>query len=290
VRALSDLSLHVLRWPSDARLDRITIQPASPEQIRRRAPSPVVRPDTLDFRTLVPERGGLFDYKVFGPGTVIDAPIPRDDEPWKPRNTKFARLVLAQPIVHPLFVLHVPDDVAERADLSRAELDASVRGDDPAAYANVVARLEASVHGPPLILRELPVLPPDLRPLTRLADDRWQSSSLNDLYRRVIDRNNRWQKLVELAAPANLAGAERRNLCAALLALFDNELQDDPLRDPQQKPMISLRGLCGGNGGCIAALRELDARSPTDTSPLPTRLHKIDSVMFALGFELRRAA
>lgn len=284
--AIHELCLHVLRWPADATLQTITIAPASVERIRERAPSLVTRSETLDFRTLTPERGGLFDYKVFGPGTVIDAPVIADDEPWKPRNTKFARLPLARPLVHPLVLLHAPGDIAEHAGMTRDELHRARFGDDVELRRTIVDRLEASEHGSALVLRELAVLPPDLRPLARLADDRWQSSSINDLYRRVIERNQRLARLLEQSAPTAIVENETALLHGALLALFDNELQDDPIRDPQQRPLISLRGLCGGNGGCVTALRHLDAAPP---SQAPTaRMHRVEAVTFALGFELRR--
>jgi hypothetical protein len=143
---------------------------------------------------------------------VIDAPVPPDDEPWKPRNVTFGRLVLAQPIVHPLLRPHE--------------------------------------HGDAVLLAELPILPPDLRPLRRLADDRWQVSTINELYRRVIERTRRQQPMED-----------------ALLALFDQ-----------------LRALCGDRVACGAALCELAACEAG--APRTTRLHRLDAVLFALGFEL----
>jgi DNA-directed RNA polymerase beta' subunit len=193
VRSLHELCLDALRWPRTAALPG-TLAPASVETIRARAPKQVTQAGTLDFRTLAPETGGLFDYRVFGPGTVIDAPLPADAEPWKPHNVTFGRLVLSQPIVHPLLRPHE--------------------------------------HGDAVLLHELPILPPDLRPLTRLADDRWQVSPINELYRRVIERTKRQQPIED-----------------ALLALFDQ-----------------LRTMCGDAETCAAALAGASTRAHTIAS------------------------
>jgi len=182
----------VISWPEVA---GVTIAPATLDEIRARAPKLVTSGATLDFKTLTPERGGLFDYRVFGPGTVIDAPIVDDDAPYQPRNVTFGRLVLAHPIGH---------------------------------------------------LHELAVLPPDLRPLQRLDDDRWQSSSINDLYRRVIQCNERGDEVA---------------LRGALLALFDNEHQATPVLDAlvnrwarcAGSPVISRRGCVPMPAPCVRA-------------------------------------
>ncbi len=229
-------------------MQTIVLAPASLALVRSRAPNVVTRPDTLDFRTLTPERGGLFDYKIFGPGTVIDAPTIADDDPVKPRNTAFGRIVLALPLAHPWFA----DDAV-------------------------------AAH-PELVLAELPVLPPDLRPLTRLADDRWQSSPINDLYRRVIERNHRLVRLVEVGAPAEIVANERDELARSLLALFDNEVQPTPVVDRDGRPLMSLRGMCGLDVGIEAALRELDN---ANGSARTFGLHRLAAVIFALGFEIR---
>jgi DNA-directed RNA polymerase beta' subunit len=199
---------------------RGTLAPASLDVVRTRAPKLVTHAGTLDFRTLTPERGGLFDYRVFGAGTVIDAPTPPDDEPWTPRATQFGRLVLAQPIVHPLLRPHE--------------------------------------HGDAVLLAELPVLPPDLRPLTRLADDRWQVSPINEMYRRVVERTKRQQPMED----ALLA------LFAQLRAMIDPDACARDLK--AHAPTTRMH-----------KLDAVEARTPT------TRMHKLDAVLFALGFELR---
>jgi DNA-directed RNA polymerase beta' subunit len=234
-----------LRWPEVA---GVSFAPATLDEVRARAPKLVTSGATLDFKTLTPERGGLFDYRVFGPGTVIDAPLATDDAPHAPRSVTFGRLVLARPLPHPL--IGSRDPVERAAQLVSGE-----------------------------VLRELAVLPPDLRPLQRLDDDRWQSSSLNDLYRRVIQRNDRLAKLVEAnTEPAQIV-AEELALHDALLALFDNEHQATPVLDALGQPLGSLRWLAGD---LEMGLRAFAADTGT------ARARKIDAVAFAMGFMLSR--
>ncbi|HEX7700020.1 MAG TPA: hypothetical protein VF403_04850 [Kofleriaceae bacterium] len=235
----------MLRWPEVA---GVSFAPATLDEVRARAPKMVTSGATLDFKTLTPERGGLFDYRVFGPGTVIDAPMAADDAPHQARNVTFGRLVLARPLPHPL--IGSRDPVERAAQLVSGE-----------------------------VLRELAVLPPDLRPLQRLDDDRWQSSSLNDLYRRVIQRNDRLAKLVEANTdPAHIV-AEELSLHDALLALFDNEHQATPVLDALGQPLGSLRWLAGD---LETGLRAFATATGT------ARARKIDAVAFAMGFTLSR--
>jgi DNA-directed RNA polymerase beta' subunit len=238
---------------------------ASCELIRQRAPKLVTAAETLDFKTLAPVPGGLFDYKLFGPGTVIDAPPIADDEPVKPRKTQFARVRLALPIPHPLLAA-LPERLAELAGWKRSDIERWLAGQSEC---ELITALEMRGHGD-VALRELPVLPPDLRPLRRLADDRWAASSLTELYQRVIDRANRFAHVVETDAPHVIIASERGQLQEALHQLFDNEL----------------RTLGGGHDGLAAGLCELD-RHPPDAE-LTGRLYRTESVLFALGF-IRRA-
>jgi DNA-directed RNA polymerase beta' subunit len=233
---------------------------ASAELVRRRAPTVVRAAETLDFKTLVPMPGGLFDYKVFGPGTVIDAPLPADDEPLAPRKTQFARITLGLPIPHPLVVGSSPDQLAQRAGWTRADLDRWLTGQTEC---ELIAALESAGHGA-LVMRELPILPPDLRPLRRLDDDRWATSLLNELYRRVIDRNARFAHVVDTNAPHVIIATERAQLHEALVRLF-----------------AELTETCGGAEGLAAALVELD-RHPADAE-LTGRHYRTESVLFALG-------
>jgi len=237
---------------------------ASAELVRERAPKQVTAAETLDFKTLMPVAGGLFDYKVFGPGTVIDAPANDDNAPVKARKTQFARISLALPVVHPLTCETAPQQVLEHAGLTDKATECASILDDPELYNNVIGGLELGGYGV-LVMRELPVLPPDLRPLRRLEDDRWAVSPLNDLYRRVVARNTRLAHVVETNAPAVILAAERRQLHEAMHQLFDGEL----------------RALCGDPDGIVPALCELD-RHPPDQE-LTGKLYRTQSALFALG-------
>jgi hypothetical protein len=251
---LGSVCLEALRAPAGCSLP---IAPASLDTIRARAPKQLTSGETLDFRTLVPQPGGLFDYKVFGPGTVIDAPAPDLDAPAHPPRTQFGRLVLAQPMPHPLALAHAAARIAELAGWTAAEVDRCKTDSDPASRASLADALDQSPEGRALVLRELPVLPPDLRPLVRLSDDRWQTSPINELYRHALRRTDR------------------------LLHLFENEDQPEPLRDRQGEVLTSLRGLAGGTGAWFASLAERAAGVPQTG-----RHYRAEAVLFALGFEL----
>jgi DNA-directed RNA polymerase beta' subunit len=240
---------------------------ASADLVRERAPKAVKAAETLDFKTLVPVPGGLFDYKVFGPGTVIDAPAIVDDEPIKPRKTEFARISLAMPVLHALACDRTPQELVDLAGLNDKARDCTKLLDDPQLYTDVIAGLELNGHGS-LVLRELPVLPPDLRPLRRLDDDRWAVSPINDLYRRALTRNSRLAHVVETNAPEVILASERQQLHTAILQLFDGE--------------SALRSICGGNDSFAAALRELDHHTPG--TELTGKLYRANAVLFALAF------
>ncbi|HSN25281.1 MAG TPA: hypothetical protein VLT45_03315 [Kofleriaceae bacterium] len=287
--SLGSLCLEALRAPAGVAL---AMRPLDPETLRARAPKLLTTGDTLDFRTLVPQPGGLFDYKVFGPGTVIDAPAVDLDAPARPPKTQFARLALAAPVPHPLAIAHAPSALAALAGWSthevlgcrlaatdaRASAATLLAPDSPAARIAELARaLDASADGRALVLRELPILPPDLRPLVRLADDRWQTSPINELYRNVFRRNQRLAKTLE-SGPAEAVAGELAALASALEHLFENEDTSDPLRDVHGETLTSLRGLAGDSSALFAALRAASANTG--------RSHRATSILFALGFEL----
>ena len=286
---LGPLCLEALRAPVDT---AVQVRPLDPDALRTRAPKTLTTGETLDFRTLVPQPGGLFDYKVFGPGTVIDAPATDLDAPARPPKTQFARLALAAPVPHPLAIAHAPSRLAALAGWAthevlgvrvaetnaRASSVAIILPGSPAArLAELATALDASADGRALVIRELPILPPDLRPLVRLADDRWQTSPINELYRNVFRRNQRLAKTLESGPAENVAG-ELAALASALEHLFENEDTSDPLRDAQGATMTSLRGLAGGTAELFDALAAATAGTG--------RSHRAVSALFALGFEL----
>ena len=138
-----------------------------------------------------------------------------------------------------------------------------------------------------MILEVIPVIPPDLRPLVPLDGGRFATSDLNDLYRRVINRNNRLKRLIELSAPDIIVRNEKRMLQEAVDALFDNGRRGRPLTGPNKRPLKSLSDMLKGKAAasvrtCSASgsitlvvrsssigpeLRLAPVRSPQDTWP-----------------------
>jgi DNA-directed RNA polymerase beta' subunit len=271
------LSLAALRFPADS---SVKLEPVSLETLHARAPKVVSKPETMNYRTLMPEPGGLFDPKLFGPGTVIDAPLPSADEPIKPRKTHFARIPLAVPIVHPLLIAHAPDEVR-----ALAKMDVSNTTTDVDVGRKVVEAL-SSKSNEGALLRELPVLPPDLRALRRDEEDRWLSTPLNAWYQRVLNRNARLQMLTVAKAPSELINPEYTELQVAIRGLFENDELPDPARDKTGEALPSLISLCGGTKGLHAVVEDLAAHQAADDT-LPGRLYLARAVLFALGFELR---
>ena len=271
----------MLRPPEGFALTAHRLVPLGPDAIRERAPDLVAKADTLDFKTLRPEPGGLFDFKVFGPGTVIDAPGIVAEAPYKPRKTRFGRITLAEPVVHPLALAHAPDELAARAGWPRVVLDRWRTAEVPEERGSLIAALVAAGQDRGLVLSELPVLPPELRPLNRLDDDRWQSSALNDHYRRLIVMNQRWKKLIEQAAPAVQIATELRHIVSGILALYENEDRAHPVVDATQQPLGSLRSACGGTAELFAAISDLDRNGPGTG-----RAFRAAAVLFAFGFTL----
>ena len=265
---LGEVCLEALRAPAGTTL---ALRPLDPAALATRAPKLLTSGETLDFRTLVPQPGGLFDYKVFGPGTVIDAPALALDAPARLPKTRFARLALAAPLVHPLALVHAPARVAALAGWPADDVRAVWAG------GSRLDELAAAVD-PALVLRELPVLPPDLRPLLRLDDDRWRISPINELYRHVVRRNHRLGKAIEGGGPAELVAAELHGLADAVLHLFENEDCAEPLHDVHGDLLVSLRGLAGG------ALFETLA-DPAHADPPTGGWYRATSVLGALGFE-----
>src|SRR5262249_43828287 len=139
-----------------------------------------------------------------------------------------------------------------------AELDELARRDRPSqarlkrltARLRVVRALLRSGNRPEwMVLTRLPVIPPELRPVVLLESGNYATSDLNDLYRRVIQRNERLKKLVALRAPEVILRNERRLLQQAVDALFDNERGQHPVLSASQRPLRSLAALLGGKEG-----------------------------------------
>ena len=264
------LCLQVLGVAGGLELTATALSFASAELVRERAPKIVRAAETLDFKTLVPVAGGLFDYKVFGPGTVIDAPTVDDGETLKTPKTQFARITLGLPMPHPLVLERAPEQLAERAGWTLDDVKRWLAGETEC---ELIAALESKGHGD-LVLRELPVLPPDLRPLRRLDDDRWATSPLNEQYRRVLHRNQRFAHVVETNAPHVIIASERAQLHDAMYQLMSNELRE----------VVCMN--CDTVGSAIVELDRHHASGAEATG----RSYRVTSALFALGVDARATA
>jgi DNA-directed RNA polymerase beta' subunit len=242
--------LEALRFPADAPFD---IRPLTADELRVRAPHEVQKSETMNYRTMAPEPGGMFDPKLFGPGTVIDAPLPGIDEMIKPRRTWFARVPLAAPMIHPLLVAHSPEHVGALIGKTATEVREAAL--DPEANRALVAELEPNHAW--TIVRELAILPPDLRPLKLDDHMRWALTPINTWYQRIINRNARLKKLIEQNAPVVQLADDWADLHGLMRGLAENDEISNPTLDPDGDPMPSLRTLAHGTTALRATLHEI---------------------------------
>lgn len=318
--------------------DSIKIGLASPEKIREWSRGEVKKPETINYRTLKPERDGLFCERIFGPqkdwechcgkykrirykGIVCDrcgVEVTRS----KVRRERMGHIELAAPVSHIWYFKGIPSrmglilDMSPRAlekilyfasyvvidpgqtPLSRkqvlsekeyrdsydkfgshfragmgaeavkellAEIDLEklskeLRNDlvDASGQKRIrtIKRLEVveafrlSGNRPEwMILDVVPVIPPELRPMVQLDGGRFATSDLNDLYRRVINRNNRLKRLLDLGAPDIIVRNEKRMLQEAVDALIDNGRRGRPVTGPGNRPLKSLSDMLKGKQG-----------------------------------------
>jgi len=235
----------------------------------------------MNYRTLLPEKDGLFSVEAFGEGDAFPS---RDGlagtDPWDhPRGTTFGRIDLPVALIHPLALANTFDDVAERLHMPGTEVRSALDGSDEDAWTALRERL-AHPDIAPLLIRALLVMPPFLRPMVPLDGGRWATSDANDLYRRVINRANRLGRLVELGAPPIIVNNEERMLYEAIEALFANELRDKTITTPERKPLVSLWGFAGDDR--FEALAEHERHAPL------TRKRQMQlAAIRGMGFELR---
>ncbi|ACX52626.1 DNA-directed RNA polymerase, beta' subunit [Ammonifex degensii KC4] len=320
------------------RFDRIRIGLASPEQIRAWSHGEVKKPETINYRTLKPERDGLFCERIFGPtkdwecycgkykrvrykGVICDrcgVEVTRA----KVRRERLGHIELAAPVSHIWYFKGIPSRMGLLLDMSPRALEKVLYfvnyivldpGDTPlvkkqlltdAEYreyrekygdsfrvgmgaeaikellaeidldqlaqelrqeikestgqrrVRAIRRLEVveafrkSGNRPEwMILEVLPVIPPELRPMVQLDGGRFATSDLNDLYRRVINRNNRLKRLLELGAPDIIVRNEKRMLQEAVDALIDNGRRGRPVTGPGNRPLKSLSDMLKGKQG-----------------------------------------
>ena len=318
--------------------EAIQIGLASPEKIREWSRGEVKKPETINYRTLKPERDGLFCERIFGPqkdwechcgkykrvrykGVVCDrcgVEVTRS----KVRRERMGHIELAVPVSHIWYFKGIPSrmglilDMSPRAlekvlyfaayvvvdpgrtslmknqilsekeyreyyekygDMFRAgmgaetilemlqnidlealyeELKADLDGAKGQKKIRTVRRLEVveafrkSGNKPEwMILTVIPVIPPEIRPMVQLDGGRFATSDLNDLYRRVINRNNRLKRLLDLGAPEIIVRNEKRMLQEAVDALIDNGRRGRPVTGPGNRPLKSLSDMLKGKQG-----------------------------------------
>ena len=318
--------------------DSIKIGLASPEQIREWSYGEVKKPETINYRTLKPERDGLFCERIFGPtkdwechcgkykrirykGKICDrcgVEVTRA----KVRRERMGHIELAAPVSHIWYFKGIPSRIGLMLDLSprllekvlyfaayivtdpgmtpleekqllsekeyrdmreryedefkasmgaeaiqellaKIDLDAlSAQLHDEMENASgqkrmrllkrleVVEAFRVSGNRPEwMIMDVIPVIPPDIRPMVQLDGGRFATSDLNDLYRRVINRNNRLKRLLELGAPDIIVRNEKRMLQEAVDALIDNGRRGRPVTGSNNRPLKSLSDMLKGKQG-----------------------------------------
>ena len=319
--------------------DAIQIGLASPEKIREWSHGEVKKPETINYRTLKPEKDGLFCEKIFGPtkdwechcgkykkirykGVVCDrcgVEITKSSV----RRERMGHIELAAPVSHIWYFKGIPSrmglildlsprvlervlyfasyivldsgetnlsykqilteaeyqeacdtygrsafrvgmgaesirELLEAIDLEKdsAELKAELENATGQKRARIIKRLEVveafreSGNKPEwMIMTVIPVIPPDLRPMVQLDGGRFATSDLNDLYRRIINRNNRLKRLLDLGAPDIIVRNEKRMLQEAVDALIDNGRRGRPVTGPGNRALKSLSDMLKGKGG-----------------------------------------
>jgi DNA-directed RNA polymerase subunit beta' len=320
--------------------DSVTIKIAAPDVIRSWSYGEVRKPETLNYRTLKPEKDGLFCEKIFGPskdwecycgkykriknkGIVCDR-CGVEVTLSRVRRERMGHIELATPVSHIWFFKSLPSRIGTLLDLSLKELErvlyyeeyividpkqtplkkkqllndeeytesiikygadsfyASMGGEavrklledidiekvaleykkqikstksdtvkqKAIKVLKVIDAFKHSGNKPAwMILTTLPVIPPDLRPLVPLDGGRFATSDLNDLYRRVINRNNRLRKLIELSAPDIIIRNEKRMLQESVDALFENGRHGKPVLAAGNRPLKSLSDMLKGKQG-----------------------------------------
>ena len=319
--------------------DAIKIGLASPEKIREWSRGEVKKPETINYRTLKPEKDGLFCEKIFGPskdwechcgkykkirykGVVCDR-CGVEVTKASVRRERMGHIELAAPVSHIWYFKGIPSrmglilDVSpknlekvlyfasyivleaqdgiglqQKQILSEAEyqearanygnafragmgaesimellmsidleeesntLKEELKNASGQKRARIIKRLEVieafrgSGNKPEwMILTVIPVIPPDLRPMVQLDGGRFATSDMNDLYRRIINRNNRLKRLLELGAPDIIVRNEKRMLQEAVDALIDNGRRGRPVTGPGNRPLKSLSDMLKGKQG-----------------------------------------
>ncbi len=322
----------------DLVFDSIQIGLSSPDTIRKWSNGEVTKPETINYRTLKPERDGLFCEKIFGPTKDWECSCGKykrirykgkvcercgvEVTKAKVRRERMGHIELAAPVSHIWYFKGIPSRIGLMLDISPrslekvlyfalyivtdpgstplekyqllteknyqemremyeddfdagmgaeaikkllAEIDVAALSDELTEElvkatgqrrTRLLKRLEVvnafknSGNKPEwMILDCIPVIPPDIRPMVQLDGGRFATSDLNDLYRRVINRNNRLKRLLDLGAPDIIIRNEKRMLQEAVDALIDNGRRGRPVTGPNNRPLKSLSDMLKGKQG-----------------------------------------
>ena len=318
--------------------DKIKITLASPEKIREWSKGEVKKPETINYRTLKPEKDGLYCERIFGPskdwechcgkykkvrykGVICDrcgVEVTKSSV----RRERMGHIELAAPVSHIWYFKGIPSRMGLMLDISPKVLEkvlyfasyivlesttpeitvkqvlseqeyqkaretygdafrvgmgaeavqellqsidldeesktlkAELKESTGQKRARIIKRLEvveafreSGNHPDWMVLTVIPVIPPDLRPMIQLDGGRFATSDLNDLYRRIINRNNRLKRLLELGAPDIIVRNEKRMLQEAVDALIDNGRRGRPVTGPGNRALKSLSDMLKGKQG-----------------------------------------
>lgn len=259
---------------------------ATTDEMDSRVHGVVKKPESLNYRTFKPEPLGLVDEDIFGKLSiegdepkaqfqhVRDVFQSEDVDPDSPLASRFGEILLPIPVVHPLYVTRDRDSIAAATGWSLKELDEVLAGrlvmeretgDLVAAEGDFDATLGgfATINaalGPDsqYTIERILVVPLLARPLV-LIDDSVATSNLNDLYRRVLNRRNRYQRLVELNAPEIIIQSEERLLFESIMSLYDNANSPKTITNGTD-PLLSLMDLATHESDEQSTLEKLAAR------------------------------
>src|SRR6266568_2706890 len=246
--------------------DQIRIALASPELIRSWSFGEVKKPETINYRTFKPERDGLFCAKIFGPikdyeclcgkykrlkhRGVICEKCGVEVTQTKVRRERMGHIDLAAPCAHIWFLKSLPSRLGLVLDMTLRDIERVLYFEAYVVTDPGMTPLKKSGIKPEwMVMDVLPVLPPDLRPLVPLDGGRFATSDLNDLYRRVINRNSRLRRLLELKAPEIIARNEKRMLQEAVDSLLDNGRRGKAMTGANKRALKSLADMIKGKSG-----------------------------------------
>lgn len=238
--------------------NNLRISPLSKSAILAESHGEVRNPETINYRTLRPEKDGLFCEKIFGPerdyecgcgkylgkeykGTICDRCGVKVTTS-KVRGERMGHIKLTTSVVHPYFRGHLADILGIPEEEFNNVIYYYHENSNIRDIQNLKDKISKESKESNMILDSILVLPPDKRPIFYLETGAFASSDVNDSYRRVINRNLRLKKLKELDAPKPIIRSELRMLQQTIDTLFFNEQATHPVLGANDKPLVSLTG------------------------------------------------